>query len=87
MHIVEQLCSALPSQLKVIDNCHAGKVIKQSSDVDPLDTDRFASASDYSKGDNVMPAKAQLQSIIGRDKQRVGVRANSLQSIRQMKRL
>lgn len=38
---------------------------------DPLDTERFASASDYSKNDNFAPAKAQLQTIIGRDKQRV----------------
>lgn len=43
----------------------------RSSDPDPLDTERFASASDYSKGENITPAKAQLQTIIGREKQRV----------------
>ncbi|KAL0035916.1 hypothetical protein WJX77_007853 [Trebouxia sp. C0004] len=32
----------------------------KSSDPDPLDTERFASASDYSKGENITPAKAQL---------------------------
>lgn len=45
------------------------------SDPDPLDTERFASASDYSKGENLTPAKAQLQTIIGRDKQRVRLNA------------
>ena len=44
----------------------------KSSDPDPLDTERFASASDYSKGENITPAKAQLQTIVGREKQRVG---------------
>ncbi|DBA86104.1 TPA: hypothetical protein ACH3X1_005623 [Trebouxia sp. C0004] len=43
----------------------------KSSAPDPLDTERFASASDYSKGENITPAKAQLQTIIGREKQRV----------------
>lgn len=43
----------------------------KSSDPDPLDTERFASASDYSTGDNMTPAKAQLQTIIGGEKQRV----------------
>ena len=38
---------------------------------DPLDTERFASASDYFKGENRTPAKAQLQTIVRRDKQRV----------------
>ena len=48
--------------------------IKSSDpDIDPLDTERFASASDYSKGDNITPAKAQLQTIIGCEKQRVGL--------------
>ncbi len=42
-----------------------------SSVPDPLDTERFASASDYSKGKNLVPAKAQLQTIISREKQRV----------------
>ena len=45
----------------------------KSSDLDPLDTERFASASDYSKNDNNPPAKAQLQTIIGRERQRVGL--------------
>ncbi|KAL0023364.1 hypothetical protein WJX77_011404 [Trebouxia sp. C0004] len=60
---------------------HAGDIIAQSKakgtaqikspDPDPLDTERFASASDYSKGENITPAKAQLQTIVGREKQRV----------------
>ena len=45
------------------------------SDPDPLDTERFASASDYSKGENLTPAKAQLQTIVRRDKQRVRLNA------------
>ena len=45
----------------------------QSADPDPLDTERFASESDYSKGDNFTPAKAQLQTIIGRERQRVSL--------------
>ena len=45
----------------------------KSSDTDPLDTERFASASDYSKNENNPPAKAQLQTIIGRERQRVGL--------------
>ena len=45
------------------------------SDPDPLDTEHFASASDYSKGENLTPAKAQLQIIIGCDKQRVRLNA------------
>jgi len=45
------------------------------SDPDPLDTERFASASDYSKGKNLTPAKAQLQTIVGREKQRVRLKA------------
>ena len=44
-----------------------------SSDLDPLDTERFASASDYARNDNNPPAKAQLQTIVGREKQRVGM--------------
>ena len=44
----------------------------KSSDPDPLDTERFASASDYSKGENITPPKSQLQTIVTREKQRVG---------------
>ncbi|KAL0031182.1 hypothetical protein WJX77_008504 [Trebouxia sp. C0004] len=50
---------------------HQGTAQVKSSAPDPLDTERFASASDYSKGENITPAKAQLQTIIGREKQRV----------------
>ena len=50
-----------------------GTAQTKSFDLDPLDTERFASASDYSKGENIAPAKAQLQTIIGREKQRVGL--------------
>ena len=45
----------------------------KSLDPDPLDTERFASASDYSTGNNFTPAEAQLQTIIVRNKQRVRV--------------
>ncbi|KAL0036505.1 hypothetical protein WJX77_010488 [Trebouxia sp. C0004] len=48
-----------------------GTAQTKTFDLDPLDTERFASASDYSKGENIAPAKAQLQTIIGREKQRV----------------
>ncbi len=47
----------------------------KSLDPDPLDTERFASASDYSKGENLTPAKSQLQTIIRREKQRVRLHA------------
>ncbi|KAL0023913.1 hypothetical protein WJX79_010543 [Trebouxia sp. C0005] len=49
----------------------AGTAQTKSFDPDPLDTDHFATASDYSNGENITPAKAQLQTIIGREKQRV----------------
>ena len=45
----------------------------KSSDLDPLDTEHFASASDYSKNDNHPPAKAQLQTTVRHEKQRVGL--------------
>ncbi len=51
--------------------------VGKASDVDPLDTDQFGSASDYSKSENITPAKAQLQSIIARDKQKVGLVCHS----------
>lgn len=50
-----------------------GTAQTKSFDPDPLDTDHFATASDYSNGENITPAKAQLQTIIGREKQRVGL--------------
>lgn len=45
----------------------------ESLDPDPLDTERFASASDYSKGENFtsFAARAQLQKNIRQNKQRV----------------
>ncbi|KAL0039703.1 hypothetical protein WJX77_005632 [Trebouxia sp. C0004] len=48
-----------------------GTAPAKSFDQDPLETERFASASDYSKGETITPAKAQLQTIIQREKQRV----------------
>lgn len=61
--------------VKTTDLCMLleGTAQTKSSAPDPLDTERFASASDYSKGENITPAKAQLQTIIGREKQRVGL--------------
>ena len=45
-----------------------------SSDPDSLHTERFALASHYSKGENITPAaEGQLQTIIGHEKQRVGL--------------
>ena len=46
---------------------------KSSLLIQILWTERFASASDYSKGENITPAKAQLQTIIRREQQRVGL--------------
>ena len=59
--------------LSSFNTCY--KTSMSPADPDPLDTERFASASDYSKGENLTPAKAQLQTIVRRDKQRVRLNA------------